>query len=120
MTLKELSAAGIHFSVSGVDTGFFVIPANEIPAYVTDPPSWYARQYGVSRERVETWQRFADSNYRCMATTRRGERCNLRAEEYWCLSVCDFEPARDGFCRQHRPKVDQAAGASVPGTPVSS
>jgi len=104
---KELEAAGIEFSINALDTGFFPITADEIPEYMADPIGWYARQYGVSRERVEVWQRFVDSDYRCAATTRCGTRCTLPAEEYYRLSVCDFDPAWDGFCRRHQPKVGQ-------------
>ena len=111
--LKELEAAGVNFSVNGLDCGFFEIPANEIPMYLTDPLGWYAQAYRVSRERIEQFNQFVESGYQCRATTRRGTRCQNRAEDSYGLAPNSYDPTLEGFCKQHRPRPDCAAHNTV-------
>src|SRR5262249_8958552 len=105
--------AGICCYVPGLDCGSFDIPANEVPMYLTDPDGWYARAYNVSRERIVEFHQLVESDFQCMATTRRGTRCQNPIEESYRLAPNSFDATIDGFCKQHRPRLNCAAQSTV-------
>lgn len=103
MSLNELLSAGLTVSAPAIGGGYFSIESDdEVGQFVADQDGWYARAYGVSRDRIVAWKEFlAADDYQCRARTARGTRC-AGWVGFHPVTTEVFDPEIHLFCRLHR------------------
>jgi hypothetical protein len=105
ITPQEMAEAGIMFSVPGLDgCGWHHLAADRIEEFVQDKVGVYAAIYDITREHVEAWMAFIESDDRqCRASTVRGHRCKGFLDyPYGAVGPIDFDPDVHLFCRYHQ------------------
>lgn len=102
-TINAMSRAGIGFLADvpapGGNATLYLSPG-EVPEYVADPASFFARKNSVTLEQYKGWLG-TDGLPRCAALTADGSTCRKNVSGGGQRSLQDWVREDGGYCTQH-------------------